>query len=81
MDLPISTGHSCRVLESQEVVRVDFRDTDTFSYDQPLNRISVSTERNNISMAEPMKLSVGSFLFTLNISLQNCRISVMNKEI
>ena len=65
VDLPASTGRSYRVPESQEVVRVDFRDTDTRSYEQPLNMIPTSTERNNISVAEPMKLSVGSFLFTI----------------
>ena len=65
VDLPASTGRSYRVPESQEVVRMDFRDTDTLSYKQPLNRIPVSTKRNNISVAKPMKLSVGSFLFTI----------------
>ena len=47
--------------ESQEVVRVDFHDTDPLPYEQPLNVIPVATERNNLSVAEPMKLSVGSF--------------------
>ena len=65
MDLPASTGRSHSAPESQEVVRVDFHDTDTPSYEQPLNMIPTSTERNNISVAEPMRLSVGSFLLTI----------------
>lgn len=65
MDLPASTGRSHSAPESQEVVRVDFHDTDTPSYKQPLNMIPASTERNNISVAEPMRLSVGSFLLTI----------------
>ena len=65
MDLPASTGRSYSAPESQEVVRVDFHDTDTPSYEQPLNMIPASTERNNISVAEPMRLSVGSFLLTI----------------
>ena len=32
MDLPASTGRSYRAPESQEVVRVDFHDTDPFPY-------------------------------------------------
>ena len=51
MDLPASTGRSHSAPESQEVVRVDFHDTDTRSYEQPLNMIPTSTERNNISVA------------------------------
>ena len=65
VDLPASTGRSYRVPESQEVVRVDFHDTDTRSYEQPLSMIPTSTERNNISVAEPMRLSVESFLLTI----------------
>ena len=65
MDFPASTGRSYSAPESQEVVRVDFHDTDTLSYEQPLNMIPASTERNNISVAEPMRLSVGSFLLTI----------------
>ncbi|NSG14261.1 transposase [Blautia producta] len=65
MDLPASTGRSHSAPESQEVVRVDFHDTDTPSYEQPLNMIPASTERNNISVAELMRLSVGSFLLTI----------------
>ena len=65
MDLPASTGRSHSAPESQEVVRVDFHDTDTPSYEQLLNMIPASTERNNISVAEPMRLSVGSFLLTI----------------
>ena len=65
VDLPASTERSYRVPESQEVVRVDFHDTDTRSYEQPLNMIPTSTERNNISVAEPMRLSVESFLLTI----------------
>ena len=37
MDLPASTGRSHSAPESQEVVRVDFHDTDTPSYEQPAN--------------------------------------------
>ena len=51
MDFPASTGRSYSAPESQEVVRVDFHDTDTRSYEQPLNMIPTSTERNNISVA------------------------------
>ena len=65
MDFPASTGRSYSAPESQEVVRVDFHDTDTRSYEQPLNMIPTSTERNNISVAELMRLSVGSFLLTI----------------
>lgn len=65
VDLPASTGRSYSAPESQEVVRVDFHDTDTLSYEQPLNMIPASTKRNNISVAEPMRLSVGSFLLTI----------------
>ena len=65
MDMPASTGRNYNASESQEVVRLEFHDTDMFSYEQPLNRVSVSTERNNLSVAELMKLSVGSFLLTI----------------
>lgn len=65
MDLPASTGRSHSAPKSQEVVRVDFHDTDTLSYEQPLNMIPASTKRNNISVAEPMRLSVGGFLLTI----------------
>ena len=65
MDLPASTGRSYRAPESQEVVRVDFHDTDPLPYEQPLNVIPVTTERNNLSVTEPMKLSVGSFHLTI----------------
>ena len=37
----------------------------TFIDEQPLNVIPVATERNNLSVAEPMKLSVGSFHLTI----------------
>ena len=60
-----STGRSYRAPESQEVVRVDFHDTDPLPYEQPLNVIPVTTERNNLSVTEPMKLSVGSFHLTI----------------
>ena len=53
------------IIESQEVVRVDFHDTDPPPYEQPFNVIPVATERNNLSVAEPMKLSVGSFHLTI----------------
>ena len=56
---------SYRAPESQEVVRVDFHDTDPLPYEQPLNVIPVATERNNLSVAGPMKLSVGSFHLTI----------------
>ena len=58
-------GCSYRAPESQEVVRVDFHDTDPLPYEQPLNVIPVTTERNNLSVTEPMKLSVGSFHLTI----------------
>ena len=62
---PASTGSTYRAPESQEVVRVDFHDTDPIPYEQPLNIIPAATERNNLSVAEPMKLSVGSFHLTI----------------
>ena len=65
MDLPASIGHSYRAPESQEVVRVEFHDTDPLPYEQSLNVIPVSTERNNLSVVEPMKLFVGSFYLTI----------------
>ena len=65
MDLPASTGRTYCAPESQEVVRVDFHDTDPIPCEQPLNVIPAATERNNLSVAEPMKLSVGSFHLTI----------------
>ena len=65
VDLPASTGRAYRAPESQEIVRVDFHDTDPIPYEQPLNVIPAATERNNLSVAEPMKLSVGSFHLTI----------------
>ena len=65
MDLSASTGRSYSVLESQEVVRVDFHDIDMLSYEQPLDTLPTSGERNSFSVTEPMKLSVGSFLLTI----------------
>ena len=65
VDLPASTGHTYCAPESQEVVRVDFHDTDSIPYEQSLNVIPAATERNNLSVAEPMKLSVGSFHLTI----------------
>ena len=65
MDLPASTGRTYCAPESQEVVRVDFHDADPIPYEQPLNVIPAATERNNLSVAEPMKLSVGSFHLTI----------------
>ena len=65
VDLPASTGSTYRAPESQEVVRVDFHDTDPIPYEQPLNVIPAATERNNFSVAESMKLSVGSFHLTI----------------
>lgn len=65
MDLPASTGRSYRAPESQEVVRVDFHDTGMLSYEQPLDMLPTSGERNRFSVTEPMKLSVGSFLLTI----------------
>ena len=65
VDLPASTGRTYRAPEGQEVVRVEFHDTDPIPYEQPLNVIPAATERNNLSVAEPMKLSVGSFHLTI----------------
>ena len=65
VDLPASTGRTYRAPESQEVVRVEFYDTDPIPYEQPLNVIPAATERNNFSVAESMKLSVGSFHLTI----------------
>ena len=38
---------------------------DPIPYEQPLNVIPAATERNNFSVAESMKLSVGSFHLTI----------------
>ena len=65
MDLSASTGRSHSAPKSQEVVRVDFYDTNMLLYEQPLNMIPTSKERNSISVAEPMKLSVGRFLLII----------------
>ena len=65
VDLPASTGRTYRAPESQEVVKVEFHDTDPIPYEQPLNVIPAATERNNFSVAESMKLSVGSFHLTI----------------
>ena len=65
VDLPASTRRTYCAPESQDVVRVDFHDTDPIPYEQPLNVIPATTERNNLSVAEPMKLSVGSFHLTI----------------
>ena len=65
VDLPASTGRTYRAPESQEVVRVEFHDTDPIPYEQPLNVIPAATEGNNFSVAESMKLSVGSFHLTI----------------
>ena len=65
VDLPASTRRTYCAPESQEVVRVEFHDTDPIPYEQPLNVIPATTERNNLSVAEPMKLSVGSFHLTI----------------
>ena len=65
VDLPASTGRTYCAPESQEVVRVDFHDTDPIPCEQPLNVIPAATERNNLSVAEPMKLSIGSFHLTI----------------
>lgn len=64
-DLPASTGRSYRVPESQEVVRVDFHDTDMFSCQQPGHTVPASTEPNILSTTESMSLSIGSFLLTI----------------
>ena len=50
VDRPASTGRAYRAAESQEVVRVDFHDTDPIPYEQPLNIIPAATERNNLSV-------------------------------
>lgn len=65
MDLPAATGRSYSTPESQEAVRVDFHNPDTISYEQPWDMVSASVERNSISEASPMKLSLGSFLLTI----------------
>ena len=65
MDLPAPTGHSYRAPESQEVVRVDFHDTDMFSCQQPSHTVPASAERNSLSETESMRLSVGSFFLTI----------------
>lgn len=65
MDLPAATGYSYNTLESLEVVRVDFHNPDTTSYEHPLDMMPASMERSRISEAAPMKLSVGSFLLTI----------------
>ena len=66
MDLPASTGRTYCAPESQEVVRVDFHDTDPIPCEQPLNVIPAATERNNLYCKhEPMKLSIGSFHLTI----------------
>ena len=54
VDLPASTGRTYRAPEGQEVVRVEFHDTDPIPYEQPLNVIPAATERNNFSVAESM---------------------------
>ena len=51
VDLPASTGRTY-CAQSQEVVRVDFHDTDPIPCEQPLNVIPAATERNNLSVAE-----------------------------
>ena len=66
MDLPVSTGRSYSDSESQEVVRVDFHDTDVLSYKQPPNMVPASAKRNNFSTTKPMSLSIGSFLLTIS---------------
>ena len=54
IDIPASTGRSCYAPESQEVVRIDFHDTDMFSCQQPSNTIPASAERNSLSVTDPM---------------------------
>ena len=44
VDLPASTGRTYRAPEGQEVVRVEFHDTDPIPYEQPLNVIPAATE-------------------------------------
>ena len=51
--------------ESQEVVRVDSRDTDMFSCHQPSHTVPASVEPNILSVTESMPLSVGSFLLMI----------------
>ena len=43
---------------------MEFHDTDPIPYEQPLNVIPAATERNNFSVAESMKLTVGSLHIT-----------------
>lgn len=66
MDLPAATGRSYNTPESQAIVRVDFHNPNTISYEQPLDMIPASMERSSISEVTPMKLSVGSFLLTIS---------------
>jgi len=65
VDLPVSTGRNYRAPENQEVVRIDFQDTDIPSYEHSLDTLPTPAEKNSISVAGPMKLSVGSFLLTI----------------
>ena len=47
VDLPVSTGRSYRAPESQEVVRVDFHDTDPLPYEQCIS--SDETDSGDLS--------------------------------
>ena len=46
-------------------IKCQYTDDYLLTYEQPLNIIPAATERNNLSVAEPMKLSVGSFHLTI----------------
>lgn len=64
-DFPVVTRRSYSTPESQEVVRVDFHNPNTISYEQPLDMIPASMERSSILGIALMELSVGSFLLTI----------------
>ena len=49
----------------QEVVRVDFHDTDPLPYEQPLNVIPVTTERNNPVSYTHLRLSENALIMFL----------------
>ena len=59
MDLPVSTGRNYRAPENQEVVRIDFQDTDIPSYEHSLDTLPTPAEKNSIFVAGKMKLYVG----------------------
>ena len=60
VDLPASTGRTYRAPESQEVVRVDFHDTDPLPYEQPLRRAG-KTSNNFYRLYDAAMLSITSY--------------------